>query len=310
MDRLDAMELAVAAVDEGSLAAAARRVGRSAAAATRAIDLLEAVAGETLLLRSTRGLRLTDAGGRHLAAWREVLARLAEVRAGQAADAIGGTLVLTAPELFGRLKVVPVLETFLERHPGVQARALLLNRVVDLAGEGVDVAVRLAHLRDTGLVAVRLGEVRQVVCASPGYLTDRGMPDEPGALSGHSCIGAGADGNQELWTFRRHADGPRVRAVRVRTALSITGVGAGLDSALRGRGLVRLLSYQVAGHLAAGRLQRVLAQFEPQAIPVNLVFRPHPRRQTPVRGFVDHAVPVLRRELEQVAATVGGLSGD
>lgn len=309
MDRLDAMELAVAAVDEGSLAAAARRVGRSAAAATRAIALLEAAAGETLLLRSTRGLRLTDAGERHLAVWREVLAQLAAVRAERTANVVGGTLVLTAPELFGRLKVMPVLEAFLERHPGVQARALLLNRVVDMLGEGVDVAVRLAHLAESSLVAVRLGEVRQIVYASPDYLARRGAPGEPADLSGHSCIGTGADGNRELWTFRRHAGGPRVRAVRVHAALSITSVGAGLESALRGRGLVRVLSYQVAEQLASGRLQRVLARFEPQAIPVSLVFRPDPQRRSPMRGFVDHAVPALRRELATVAATLGQLPG-
>lgn len=305
MDRLDAMELAAAAVDEGSLAAAARRFGRSAAAATRAIALLEAAAGETLLLRSTRGLRPTDAGERHLAVWREVLARLGEVRIEQAANVVGGTLVLTAPELFGRLKVAPVLETFLEMHPGVQARALLLNRVVDMLGEGVDVAIRLADLQDSSLVAVKLGEVRQVVCASPDYLARRGVPREPGDLSGHLCIGMSADGNRELWTFRR--DGSRARSLRVRTALSIIGAGAGLDSALRGRGLVRALSYQVAELLAAGRLQRVLTRFEPRAIPVNMLFRPNARRQTLVRGFVDHAVPVLRRELAQVAAAVGFL---
>ena len=157
MDRLEAMEMAVAAIDEGSLAAAARRCGRSAAAATRAIALLEEAAGETLLLRSTRGLRLTDAGERHAAVWRDVLARLAELRSEQATNVIGGTLVLTAPELFGRLKVVPVLETFLARHPEVQARALLLNRVVDMTSEGVDVAIRLAHLGESSLIAVKLG---------------------------------------------------------------------------------------------------------------------------------------------------------
>ena len=307
MDRLDAMELAVVAIDAGSLAAAARRFGRSAAAATRAIALLEAATGETLLLRSTRGLRLTDAGERHLVVWREVLARLAEARTEQAANVVGGTLVLTAPELFGRSKVAPVLEAFLETHPEVQARALLLNRIVDMLGEGVDVAIRLAHLRDSSLVAVRLGEVRQVVCASPDYLAHRGEPQEPSDLSGHLCIGMNADGNRELWTFRR--DGSRARSVQVRTALSITSAGAGLDSALRGRGLVRVLSYQVAEQLAAGRLRRVLTHFEPQAIPVNIIFRPNPQHRTLVRSFVDHAVPLLRRELAQVAATVACLPG-
>ncbi len=307
MDRLDAMEIAVAAIDEGSLAGAARRLGRSPAAATRAIALLEERAGETLLLRSTRGLRLTQAGEHHAAIWREVLARLAEARPGPAPNVVDGTLVLTAPEMFGRLKVAPVLESFLELHPGVQARALLLNRMVDMVGEGVDVAIRLAHLQDSRLVAVRLGEVRQVVCASPCYLARRAQPREPADLSGHLCIGLNPDGNRELWTFRHKAGSGRTRSVPVRTQLSITSAGAGLDAALRGKGLVRVLSYQVAEPLAAGRLRRVLTAFEPEAIPVNMIFRPHPRRWSPVRGFVDHAVPILRRELAQVAAVVDGL---
>ncbi|WP_458095185.1 LysR family transcriptional regulator [Roseomonas sp. WA12] len=299
MDRLDAMAMAVAAVDEGSLAAAARRFGRSAASATRAIALLEETAGETLLLRSTRGLRPTDAGERHLAVWRDVLARLDEVRPERRTGAVGGTLVLTAPELFGRLKVVPLLESFLKKHPRVQARALLLNRVVDMLGEGVDVAFRLAHLEESSLIATKLGEVRQVVCASPGYLERRGTPRSPADLSGHFCIGMNPDGNRELWTFQ--SDGARARAVQVQTALSITSVGAGIDAALRGSGLVRVLSYQVAEELAAGRLRRVLAGHEPPSVPVNMVFRSASQRQALLRSFVDHAGPALRRELAQIA---------
>lgn len=307
MDRLDAMELAVAAVDEGSLAAAARRFGRSAAAATRAVALLEAAAGERLLLRSTRGLRLTDAGERHFATWREVLARLGELRDARNANTVGGTLVLTAPELFGRSKVIPILEAFLEAHPGVRARALLLNRVVDMLGEGVDVAIRLAHLEESSLKAIKLGDVRQLICASPDYLARRGTPRKPADLSDHLCIGMNADGDRELWTFR--ADGARARAVRVRTTLSITGAGAGLDAALRGRGLVRARSYQVAEDLAAGRLRRVLAGFEPPAIPVSVVFQPGSRHRTPVRDFVDHATPVLRRELARIASLLDEAPG-
>lgn len=307
MDRIDAMELAVAAVDEGSLAAAARRFGRSAAAATRAIALLEEAAGETLLLRSTRGLRLTEAGERHAAMWREVLARMAEIGPDRAGHIMRGTLVLTAPELFGRLKVAPVLESFLEGHPQVQARALLLNRMVDMVGEGVDVAIRLAHLADSSLVAVRLGEVRQVICAAPAYLERHGAPAEPGDLAGHACIGTNPEGNRELWTFRRDPQSARVRSVPVQTRLSITSVRAGLDAALRGRGFVRVRSYQVAEELATGQLRRVLRRFESEPIPVHILFRAHPPQWSPVRGFVDHAVPLLRQELAQVTAMIDAL---
>ena len=308
MDRLDAMEIAVAAIEAGSLAGGARRVGRSAAAATRAIAILEEEAGETLLLRSTRGLRLTEAGARHAAVWREILGRLAELRPEHTSNEISGTLVLTAPELFGRLKVAPVVESFLGLHPKVQARALLLNRVVDMTGEGVDVAIRLAHLQDSGLVALKLGEVRQILCGSPGYIKHRGEPREPADLSAHQCIGLNPDGNRELWTFRHNARSAKTRSVQVQTQLSITSAAAGLDAALRGQGLVRVLSYQVAEYLAAGQLRCVLASFEPEDIPVNMIFRPNQRPGSPVRAFVDHAVPILRRELLQTAAMVDGLS--
>lgn len=307
MDRLDAMELAVAAIEEGSLAAAARRLGRSAAAATRALAVLEDEAGETLVLRSTRGLRLTDAGERHAAVWRDVLTRLAEIRLDASHQSIAGTLVLTAPELFGRLNVMPVLETFVALNPKVQARALLVNRVVDMLGEGVDVAIRLAHLAETSLVAVKLGTVRQVVCASPDYLSRHGPPLDPSGLADHACIGMNGDGNRELWSFRREAGSAQMRAVSVQTRLSVTSVGAGLDIACRGGGLIRCLSYQVAKQLASGRLQRVLMPFEPEPVPVQIVFRANPRRWSPVRGFVDHAVPILRRDLAEVTAMIDGL---
>jgi DNA-binding transcriptional LysR family regulator len=307
MDRLDAMAMTVAAIDDGSLAAGARRFGRSAAAATRAIALLEAEAGETLLLRSTRGLRLTEAGERHVAVWRDVLARLAEIHTDTIANTVSGMLVLTAPELFGRLKVTPVLETFMALHPKVGARALLFNRVVDMVGEGVDVAIRLARLEESSLVAVKLGEVRQVVCASPAYLAQHGHPTEPTDLSRHACLGLSADGNRELWTFRRAIGDARVRSIPVQARLSITSVAAGLDAALRGAGFVHCLSYQVAEQLTTGQLQRVLTRFEPEATPVNMVFRANPRRWSPVRAFVDHAVPLLRRDLAQTAAAIDGL---
>ena len=299
MDRLDAMALVVAAIDEGSLAGAARRLGRSAAAATRAVALLEAEAGETLLLRSTRRLRPTEAGERHLAAWREVLERLAAARAGSGAPAATGTLAVTAPELFGRAVVAPVLDLFLERHGGIAARLLLLNRIVDLVAEGVDVAVRLAPLPDSSLVALRLGTVRPVVCASPDYLAWRDAPATPDALSEHACLGASGNGNRELWPFR---SGTRLRSVAGATRFSTNGTGAGLDAALRGRGLVRALSYQVADAFASGRLVRVLAQFEPEPIPVHMIFRPHPKRGSPVRLFVDETVPALRDALSRTEA--------
>jgi DNA-binding transcriptional LysR family regulator len=305
MDRLDAMALFVAAVEEGSLAAGARRHGRSAAAVTRAVALLERYAGETLLLRSTRKLSLTAAGDRHLAIWREVLAKLREAMPAGAGGQLQGTIVLTAPELFGRLKVMPLVETFLAQHEQVAARLLMVNRLVDLIGEGVDLAVRLAPLPDSTMAAIKVGEVRTLLCASPEYLSRAGCPKTSRDLAAHDCIGLNAEGEAELWSFGFAAgERERLRSVRVRTRLSVNNAAAAIDAALRGHGLVRVRSYQVTGHLAGGHLVCVLPNLEPPPTPVNLVFQPDRARKGPLRAFIDHAVPALRRELHAVSAAV------
>ena len=224
--------------------------------------LLEALAGEPLLLRSTRRLSLTSAGDRHVAVWRDVLAKLSEVEPSRSTGPLQGNIVLTAPELFGRLKVMPVLERFLRQHPLVAARVLLVNRLVDLVGEGVDLAVRLAPLPNSTMTAIKLGELRMLVCASPDYLARAGRPVDPHDLSHHDCIGLNAEGDGELWPFgSSHERGARVRSVRVPTRLSLNNAGAAIDAALRGQGLVRVRSYQVAEDVATGRLVRVLETF-------------------------------------------------
>ncbi|WP_419730364.1 LysR family transcriptional regulator [Lichenicola sp.] len=305
MDRLDSISLVVAAVEAGSLAAAARQHGRSPAAVTRAVALLELHAGETLLLRSTRKLSLTAAGERHLAIWRDVLAKLRELEPGGAPGPLQGGMVLTAPELFGRLKVMPLLESFLRDHPQVSARVLMVNRVVDLIGEGVDLAVRLAPLPDSTLIAIRIGEVRTLLCASPDYLARAGAPAAPHELERHDCIGLNAEGDHALWGFSvAPGQESRVRSLRVQTRLSVNNAAATIDAALRGNGIIRARSYQVAHDVAAGRLIRLLPQFELPPIPAHLVFHPDRARKGVVRDFIEHAVPTLKRDLLEVASAL------
>jgi DNA-binding transcriptional LysR family regulator len=306
MDRLDAMAMFVATVDEGSLARAARKLGRSAATVTRAVALLEARIGEPLLLRTTRQLKLTATGARQLATYREVLARIADSETAEASlRAVGGTVVLTAPEMFGRLKVMPLLESFLDRHPATAARMLLLNRTVDLVGEGIDLAVRLAPLPDSGMTAVRLGEVRRLVCASPDYLARVRPPRHPSDLTEHDCIGASDDGDRELWTFSLPEKGrSRAYSFHVRTRISLNSAAAAIDTAIRGHGICHPLSYQVDAELVAGRLVPILTDYEAAPVPVHLVFHPHPRPGGAVRMFVDHAVPLLKAELARIARTL------
>ncbi len=305
MDRIDAMALFVTAVDEGSLAAAARRHGRSPATVTRAILRLEELSGETLLLRSTRRLSLTEAGERHVGVWRDVLTKLGELVPTSSTSLLQGTIILTAPELFGRLKVMPVLESFMREQPHVFARLLLLNRLVDLVGEGVDVAVRLAALPDSTMTAIKLGEVRMLVCASPNYLQRAGSPASPQELSHHDCIGLNAEGNGELWPFRSVNDkGDRVRSVRVPTRLSLNHAGAAIDAALRGQGVIRARAYQVAEALSTGHLVQVLKAYEPCPEPAHLVFHPDRGKRGPVRAFIDHSVPILRSELSRITSII------
>lgn len=305
MDRLDAMALFVTAVDEGSLAAAARRHSRSPAAVSRAVAMLEALAGTTLLLRSTRQLSLTTAGERHLAIWREILLKLGDIDSERHGAALRGEIVFTAPELFGRLEVMPVVERFLQNHPEISIRALLDNRIVSLPGEGVDVAIRLAQLPDSALTATRIGRVRAIYCASPEYLAEQGHPDSVRDLDRHICIGLSADSDAELWPFRASAaQSLSGRSVRVRTRLSVNSQAAVIDAALRGQGIISAQSYQVVDHLVAGRLVSVLADFAPPPVPAHVVFQATRAKRGAVRAFIEHIVIDLKRKLQRIEANL------
>lgn len=308
MDRLDAMALFVAVIDEGSFAAAARKHGQSPASVTRAVATLEERLGDRLMHRSTRSLRLTESGERHLAAYRTILAELAEADGlGREPSRIEGRISLTAPELFGRMKLLPVVEDFLASHPDVRVRLLLLNRIANLTDEGIDVAVRLAPLPDSGLVAVTLGQMRKLVCAAPAYLERAGIPAVPNDLRTHLCLGTEEGFERELWPFTdRTSLRARSISVAVRPRLGLNSAGAAIDAAVRGHGLCQAMAYQVVEHIAAGRLVPLLAEFEPDAVPIHLVFHPIPRRNTALRAFVDHATPRLRAAIAAVSEQIAG----
>ncbi len=305
MDRLDAMSLFVAAVDGGSLAAAARRHGRSPASVTRAVAMLELSAGEALLLRSTRKLSLTAAGERHIATWREVLSKLGELVPGDTGAPLQGRIVLTAPELFGRAAVLPLIETFLDQHPLVSVRVLFVNRLVNLVGEGVDLAVRLAPLADSSLSATRIGEVRTLLCAAPSYLRTARSLVTPVDLSNHACIGLDFEAEGELWSFVNPAGVNRQRrSVRVRPRLSVNNAAAGIDASLRGHGVIRARSYQVAGAIADGQLIRLLPEWEEPPVPAHLLFPAERSTKGALRALIDHLVPALRLLLADVDASI------
>ena len=303
MDRIDAMRAFVAAVDRGSLASAARSLGHSPATVTRGLALLEKRLGVRLLHRSTRALRLTHFGEAYLATCREVLAALDAAERGAAAELErpSGLLTITAPLRFGQLHVRPVLDAFLDAKPAVQARLLLLDRVTNLVEEGIDVAVRIAQLPDSRLVAARLGEVRRVLCASSAYLERCGAPQTPAALREHACIMEREGAETEQWRFAS-ASGRLRTSIDVRPRLRVNSAEAAVDSAVAGHGIARVMSYQAAAAIAAGNLVVLLPKHEPPPIPVHLVLPSARSRTLKQRAFVAFAVPKLRDRLTKAAS--------
>lgn len=293
MDRLQAMTVFVTVVDEGGFASAARKLELSPPVVTRAVAELEERLGLRLLTRTTRVVRVTEAGARFAEDCRRILADLeaAEDAASGAHASARGTLVLTAPVLFGHLFVMPVLVDYLTRCPEVDAQCLFVDRVVNLDEEGVDVAVRIGELPDSSLQAIKVGHVRQVLVASPAYLQAHGRPDHPSDLSRHTLVSRGGAPVEVDWQFEE--DGKplhqRVRA-RIRTSSNDSAIAA----AVAGFGITRLLSYQVAQGLQQGQLETVLESFEKPALPIHVVHREGRRATQKVRGFIDLAVDALR----------------
>ena len=289
MDRLDELSVFLAVLETGSLSGAARRLRRSAPAVTRTLAALEARAGARLIERTTRRLAVTDAGRRLADEARRVLAAYDTAMAHEDAGALRGALRISAPLVFGRRHVAPVLLRFLDAHPQVTAELVLNDRSLDLVDEGLDVAVRLAALADSSLVARRIGQVRRVVVASPEYLARRGTPRRPGDLADHEIIYSSTQPGSMEWRF----EGPRPQTVRLRPRLMVNAIEAVIAAALAGRGVTRVFSYQVAEETADGRLVRLLAEHEPAPIPVQLV-TPSARLMPPrVRAFLDFAAAEL-----------------
>jgi DNA-binding transcriptional LysR family regulator len=302
VDRIDAMRVFVASVDRGSLASAARSLGHSPATVTRAIAMLENRLSTRLLFRSTRALRMTAVGESYLATCREVLAALDLAERGAAAEQQqpGGLLTLTAPLMFGQLHVRPVLDAFLNSNPAVRARLLLVDRVVNLVEEGIDVAIRLAHLTESSLVATRIGEVRRVLCCAPSYIKRHGTPRLPSALRDHGCIMERDGADTEIWRFASTSD-RRLVPIVIRPRLVVNSAAAAVDSAVAGHGITRVMSYQAAAAVAAGKLKVLLTKYEPPPIPVYLVFPPGRSRTAKQRAFVDFAAEPLRQALASAA---------
>ncbi|MFV1853350.1 MAG: LysR family transcriptional regulator [Thalassospira sp.] len=299
MDRFHAMKVFVRVAEEQSFAAAARALNISPAAVTRTIAQLENIIGARLLTRTTRSVTMTEAGTRYHADCKRLLADLqeAEAAAGGAYAKPSGLLTITAPVQFGQMHVGPIVGRYLDQYPDMRARLLLFDRIVNIIEEGIDLAVRIGHLANSSLTAVRVGQVRQIVCGSPDYFARNGTPMAPADLSQHKIIATTGSSARLDWQFKSPGSTARNIHYSPDAKWQTNSIEAARNAALEGWGVVRMLSYQAAPFLADGRLQTVLDDHAPDPVPVHLV---HPEgRNAPakVRSFIDLAAETLRQNL-------------
>jgi DNA-binding transcriptional LysR family regulator len=287
MDHMLALRTFVAVANKGSFVEAARALGISPTAASRGIAALEESLGVTLLRRTTRSVALTPEGETYLDRCRRALEELddaARVVRGDAAEP-RGLLIVTAPVVFGRMHILPLVDRLLRAHPALDVRLTLTDRVVRLVEEGIDVAVRIADLSDSALHAVRITQVRRVLVASPKYLKSRGVPATAAELGHHDLIAFDNFTRNGEWRFGPGGE----EAVKCEPRLMTNSVEAAIDATLSGLGISRVLDYQVEQHIAAGRLRYVLASQDPPPVPVSLVYQANRLRSPNARVLIEAA---------------------
>jgi len=305
MDRLDAMSVLVAVAESGSFSAASRKLSAPLPTVSRKVAELEAHLNARLLTRTTRRLSLTGAGEAYVVACKRILEQVAEAEREASGEyaAPRGDLVVTAPIVFGRLHVLPPVDEFLGAYQEINVRLTLSDRNVHLVDDHIDVAVRIGPLADSGLVATRVGALRRVICASPAYLARVGVPRAPEDLSALDCVNFSGFTSPAAWTFGakdKHGE----RAVPIRVRLAVNTAEAAVDAAISGVGITRVLSYQAAQAVAEGKLKIVLAAYEPEPVPINLVYVGQNLLPLKMRAFLDFVAPRIRERAAKVDALV------
>lgn len=294
MDRFQELEIFVAVAEEEGFAAAARRLQMSPPSVTRAISSLESRLGVKLLTRTTRYVRVTDAGERYLEDARQLLAALST--ADEMASGVNlipaGSLAITAPQMFGKLHVVPGIVDYLQRYPETQVSVALLDRVVNLLEEGFDAGIRIGELPDSSMRAIKVGSVRLVVCASPEYLKNNGTPKKPEHLRDHQIVSIGGSTAPKQWRFNHNGQSV---SVRVKPRLSVNNIDGAISAVLEGHGLSQVFSYQVEQAIADGKVKLVLGKYESNAMPVHIIHREGRQVSAKLRAFIDVMVERLRK---------------
>jgi len=305
MDRFEAMRTLLAAVDGGSLSAAARALGTPLPTVSRRISDLEARLGAQLLLRTSRKLILTEAGEVFVASARRIIDELGEAERAASGEyrEPRGELIVTAPILFGRLHIAPIVHEFLAAYPQVTVRLVLSDAVIDMAEAHVDVAVRIGQLPDSDLIARTAGHIRWLLCASPQYLAHAGEPARLEDLEHHDCIAFEGLQTFRSWTF---GSGPASRTVTIRPRLSVNTAEAVVEGAAAGLGIARVLSYQAADAIASGWVRRVLPECGADPVPVSLIHPPQRVQPLKRRAFLDFASARLGLALRDIERTVAG----
>lgn len=301
MDKLGAMSILLAVAEAGSFSAAARKLGVPLATVSRKIAELESHLETRMLNRSSRRLSLTEAGRLYIEAARRILEQVeeAEREATGAYKNPKGRLTVTAPVVFGRVHLIPIVLEFLAKYPDIDVKLILVDRLLDLLEADIDIALRIGELEDSSLIALRLGAVRRVTCASPAYLAAHGRPQKPGDLQDHHCVTFDNLASPDSWRF---LVGRSDALVPIRSKLTVTTAEAAVEATVQGAGLTRLLSYQVTEAKRAGRLELVLEDYELPPWPVSLVYAGQRLLPGKLRAFLDFAAPRLKERLADETA--------
>lgn len=293
MDRFEAMSVLLAVADAGSLSAGARRLGMPLATVSRKVSDLEAHLHTRLLSRGSRRLELTDAGQSYVAACRKILDDVLEAERAASGEYLAprGELVVTAPVVFGRWHLLPIIEEFLKAYPDIDVQLTLSDGIINLLDEHVDLALRIGDLPDSNLIATRIGAIGRIVCASPDYLARRGVPLNPADLAAHDCISFVGLMSSSVWAFTSKGG---KQEVAVHSRLVVNTAEAAVDAAVAGLGVTRVLSYQAAKAVADGKLTIILQPFEPATVPASLVYKQQGLVPLKLRAFLDFAIPRLK----------------
>ena len=296
MDRLDAMSVLVTVVEEGSLSAGARKLNTSLPTISRKVSELERHLGTQLLIRTARRVQLTEAGEAFVLAARRIIEQLEEAERTAAGEYVSprGELTVTAPIMFGRKHLLPVVSEFLSTHPDIRLKLYLSDSNISIAEEHVHVALRIGELSDNSMIATRIASIDRVLCASPDYLGRNGRPTCPEELADHATIVIGGFADAQRWTFWR---GKEPMPVDVVPRVTVNLAEAALDAALSGLGIARLLSYQIVDEIRSGQLIPLLEEFAPPQSPVSLVYLPQGILPAKVRAFLNWTAPRLRARL-------------